>query len=79
MNRQSYKNELKAYSADGSYAVIKNNKEQVLFFCDQFDWRTLWYYYNENRLIISTSQRAVVAMKGCFNLNSIQKRSKVGE
>ena len=55
--------------ANGSYAIIKNTKDEVSFFSDQFGSRTLWYYFDEDRLIVSTSQRAIVAMKGSFQLN----------
>ncbi|WP_298737840.1 hypothetical protein [uncultured Psychrobacter sp.] len=54
---------------DGSYAIIKNDKETTTFFSDQFGSRTLWYFYDDNRLIVSTSQRAIVALKRRFNLN----------
>ena len=54
---------------NGSYAVIKNNNIKISFFCDQFGSRTLWYYVDEEKIIISTSQRAIVALKGSFNLN----------
>lgn len=68
---QSNNKKSEAYSsnADGSYAVIKNNNEEVSFFSDQFGSRTLWYYHDEDRLIVSTSQRAIVAVKGAFKLN----------
>lgn len=54
---------------NGSYAVIKNTAEQVSFFSDQFGSRTLWYYLDDKTLIVSTSQRAIVALKGAFNFN----------
>lgn len=64
-------NKVKSYSsnADGSYAVITNKNDEVSFFCDQFGSRTLWYYYDESILIVSTSQRAIVALKCTFKLN----------
>ncbi|PKG36541.1 hypothetical protein [Psychrobacter sp. Sarcosine-3u-12] len=55
--------------ADGSYAVINKSGNDVSFFSDQFGSRTLWYYHDENSLIVSTSQRAIVALKGSFILN----------
>lgn len=55
--------------ADGSYAIIKNDKDTTTFFSDQFGSRTLWYFYDDDRLIVSTSQRAIVALKRKFNLN----------
>lgn len=55
--------------SDGSYAIIKNTKEGASFFSDQFGSRALWYYLDDTKLIVSTSQRAVVTLKGSFNLN----------
>lgn len=55
--------------SDGSYAVINSSSNEVRFFSDQFGSRTLWYYFDDSKLIVSTSQRAVIALKGSFNLN----------
>lgn len=55
--------------SDGSYAVIKAKGSAVSFFTDQFGSRTLWYYLDERMLVVSTSQRAVVRIKGTFALN----------
>ncbi|TXD97815.1 hypothetical protein ES754_02265 [Psychrobacter frigidicola] len=55
--------------ADGSYAVIKNTENGISFFSDQFGSRTLWYYFDDTKIIVSTSQRAVVTLKGSFRLN----------
>ncbi|CAN6959966.1 Asparagine synthetase domain-containing protein [Psychrobacter okhotskensis] len=55
--------------ADGSYAVIHVLGQEVSFFSDQFGSRTLWYYHDQDSLIISTSQRAIVALKKSFILN----------
>lgn len=54
---------------NGSYAVIKDFKNKLSFFCDQFGSRTLWYYLDNENFIISTSQRAIVALKNSFHLN----------
>mgnify|MGYP003133076838 CR=1 FL=1 len=55
--------------ADGSYAVIKADDQRTSFFTDQFGSRTLWYYFDEHMLVVSTSQRAIVKLKGCFTPN----------
>lgn len=55
--------------ADGSYAIIKNTENEISFFSDQFGSRTLWYYFDDTKIIVSTSQRAVVALKGSFSFN----------
>lgn len=54
---------------NGSYAIIKHQKSEISFFCDQFGSRTLWYYLDEDKLIVSTSQRAIIALKKSYNLN----------
>lgn len=54
---------------NGSYAIIKSLKNKLSFFCDQFGSRTLWYYIDNENFIISTSQRAIVALKNSFHLN----------
>ena len=56
-------------SSDGSYAVITNTGNDITFFTDQFSSRTLWYYIDSESIIISTSQRAIVALKQSFTLN----------
>lgn len=55
--------------ADGSYAIIKNDGNEISFFTDQFGSRALWYYLDKEQIIVSTSQRAIVALKGDFQLN----------
>ncbi|UYF99271.1 MULTISPECIES: hypothetical protein [unclassified Halomonas] len=55
--------------ADGSYAVIQANTQEVSFFTDQFGSRTLWYYMDDEMLVVSTSQRAIVRFKGAFAPN----------
>ena len=54
---------------DGAYAVINNSENELSFFNDQLGSRMLWYYLDEDSLIVSTSQRAIVAMKGNFQFN----------
>lgn len=56
-------------TSDGSYAVITDDDYDITFFTDQFGSRTLWYYIDSDSIIISTSQRAIVALKQSFTLN----------
>lgn len=56
-------------TSDGSYAVITDDDYSITFFTDQFGSRTLWYYIDSDSIIISTSQRAIVALKQSFILN----------
>ena len=69
--QQSFQNKSEIYTseADGSYAIIKNDENGISFFSDQFGSRALWYYFDESILIVSTSQRAIVALKGTFQFN----------
>lgn len=55
--------------SDGSYAVVKAAQDVVSFFTDQFGSRSLWYYADERLLVVSTSQRAVVGLKGRYCCN----------
>lgn len=54
---------------DGSYSLIRYNEDYVEFFCDKFSSRTMWYYFDKNKIIISNSQKAIVALKKEFKLN----------
>lgn len=54
---------------DGSYSLIRFNEKDIEFFCDKFCSRTLWYYFDDKKLIVSNSQRAIVSLKGDFLLN----------
>lgn len=56
-------------TSDGSYAVITQSGNDITFFTDQFGSRTLWYYIDSDSIIISTSQRAIIALKQSFHLN----------
>lgn len=56
-------------TSDGSYAVITQVDNDITFFTDQFGSRTLWYYIDSDSIIVSTSQRAIVALKQSFHLN----------
>ena len=40
------------------------------FFCDRLGARTFWYLLTKDVLLISTSQKAIVALKGSFNLSN---------
>jgi hypothetical protein len=54
---------------DGTYALVRYSAATVELVTDAAASRTLWYAYDEHRLIVSTSQRAVVAMLGGLSLN----------
>ena len=54
---------------DGTYALARYSAATVELVTDATASRTLWYAHDERRLIVSTSQRAVVAMLGDLSLN----------
>jgi hypothetical protein len=54
---------------DGSYAELQYNDNEISFYCDRFESKTLWYYFDSEKLIISNSQRAIISLKKSFSLN----------
>lgn len=54
---------------DGSYAEIVYNQNEIKFYCDRFESKTIWYYFDNEKLIISNSQRAIISLKKSFKLN----------
>lgn len=53
-------------SSIGSYVKVHVNEQASQFYCDQLGSRTLWYFLNDEMLVVSTSQRAIVQLKGQF-------------
>ncbi|MBI3132373.1 MAG: hypothetical protein HYZ13_13730 [Acidobacteria bacterium] len=54
---------------DGTFALVRDDR-QVIEACSDFAGsRTLWYAFTEDHLVISTSQRALVLLLGGFELN----------
>ena len=54
---------------DGTYALVRYSSTTVELVSDMTASRTLWYASDDERLIVSTSQRAVVALLGGFELD----------
>ena len=54
---------------DGTYALARYSGATVELLSDATASRTLWYARDEERLVVSTSQRAVVALLGDFDLD----------
>jgi len=54
---------------DGTYALVRYSAANIELVTDATASRTLWYAHDGHRLIVSTSQRAVVAMLGGLSLN----------
>jgi hypothetical protein len=53
---------------DGSYALLRSSADSVELVADPAGSRTIWYALTEDRLVASTSQRAIVAVLGSFAL-----------
>lgn len=54
---------------DGSYAEITYDSNSIEFYCDRFESKTIWFFYDDEKLIISNSQRALISLKKTFFLN----------
>lgn len=58
-----------APAPDGSYALFRCDARRAELVADAAGSRTIWYVLTEETLIASTSQRAIVALLGSFELN----------
>ncbi|WP_113923023.1 hypothetical protein [Cognataquiflexum aquatile] len=54
---------------DGSYALFREDSSHAEIISDPAASRTIWYYFEENLLIASTSQLAIVRYLGNFEIN----------
>jgi len=54
---------------DGSYAIFRSDDHFVEVAADVSGSRSIWYYKDEEIFVASTSQRAIVAIIGKFQLN----------
>lgn len=54
---------------DGSYFKIKLEPNYITFNVDRFESKSLWYYQDEEKFIISNSQLLITALKKSFNIN----------
>ncbi|MBR7552551.1 hypothetical protein ACFFJI_09975 [Allobacillus sp. GCM10007491] len=54
---------------DGTYALIRSNDKYVEAVSDMIGSRTIWYYMDQDKFIVSTSQRAIIMLVGSFELN----------
>lgn len=55
---------------EGSYAIFREDINNLEILSDIVGSRTVWYYHDESIFIASTSQRAIVIALGSFNVNS---------
>jgi len=51
---------------DGNYAIFRNNDDYIEIVSDGVGSRTIWYYFNDDLFIASTSQRAIILFLGSF-------------
>lgn len=54
---------------DGNYALVRGDDTTIEVVTDIVASRTLWYYYDEDIFIASTSQRAIVMLMGSVSFN----------
>jgi len=53
---------------DGTYVLVRYSPTRVELLTDVLASRPLWYAHDDERLVVSTSQRAIVALLGDFRL-----------
>jgi len=54
---------------DGTYAIFRSDEEFVELLTDTVSTRTIWYYFDNDLFIASTSQRAIVFFLKSFQFN----------
>jgi hypothetical protein len=55
---------------DGSYAIFRQDDDYVEIVSDFAASRTIWYYFDENLFLASTSQRAIILFLRDFKFDS---------
>jgi asparagine synthetase B (glutamine-hydrolysing) len=53
---------------DGTYAIVRHDARCVELLTDVFGSRTIWYVLTDGEFLASTSQRALVALLGSYEL-----------
>jgi len=56
---------------EGSYAIIRNNGEKIEAITDLCGSRPIWYYLDDEKFAISTSQRAIFPIIGDFKIDPL--------
>ncbi len=54
---------------DGSFSIFRSDEQQTELLTDVVGSRSIWYYHDEEILIASSSQRAIVMVLGNFEFN----------
>lgn len=55
---------------DGTFALFRSDENYIELCTDILATRTIWYYFDNEKIIASTSQRAIVMFLGSFSFNS---------
>ena len=55
---------------DGSYAIFRQDNDYLEIVSDFAASRTIWYYFDEDLFIASTSQRAIILFLGDFKFDA---------
>jgi asparagine synthetase B (glutamine-hydrolysing) len=56
-------------SPEGSYAIFRNAARSLEILSDAAASRTVWYFFDDDLFVASTSQRAIVMFLGSFEFN----------
>jgi asparagine synthetase B (glutamine-hydrolysing) len=54
---------------NGNYAIFRSNPEKIQIITDILGTKSIWYYYDSEQFIASTSQRAIIKYLGSFYFN----------
>jgi len=55
---------------EGSFAIFRQNNQNLHLITDLVGSRTIWYYYDTEKIIASTSQLAIIYFLGSFEFNN---------
>lgn len=54
---------------NGNYAIFRSNPEETQIISDILGTKSIWYYYDSEQFVASTSQRAIIKYLGSFSFN----------
>ena len=54
---------------DGNYAIFRSNKDKIEVACDHLGTRCVWYYFDDELFIASTSQSGIIEFLGDFQFD----------
>lgn len=56
---------------DGNYAIFRSNKNKIEVVCDNLGTRCVWYYFDDDLFIASTSQKGIIEFLGNFQFDRL--------